>query len=114
LHTKVINMTVQQQNIIEKCTKAALACEFCMSESIAQNAESMKKCIRLCRDCADMCMVTVTFIARDSTFSKKLLKLCSLICALCAKECERHPEEHCQECAEQCKLCAEHCEELNI
>jgi hypothetical protein len=107
-------MTVQQQNIIDRCTRAALACEHCMAECLAMNVESMKKCIRLCRDSADMCITTVTFLARDSSFSKKLLKLCSLICGLCAKECEKHPEEHCQECAKQCKLCAEHCEILNF
>jgi hypothetical protein len=101
---------------IDQCTKAAIACERCMAQSLSDGhmASSMEKCIRLCRDCADICIVTVKFIARDSPFNKKLLKLCATICALCAKECERHPEKHCQDCAKECRLCAEHCEKLNL
>jgi hypothetical protein len=66
-------------------------------------------CIRLDRDCADLCRLLAAFLARGSSFSPALLEACIAACDACADECERHAYEHCRACAEACRACADEC-----
>jgi len=76
------------------------------------------KCIRLCLDCADVCIATVSVVTRqaqyDANVTKPLLQACVAICKSCGDECERHAHkhEHCRVCAEACRRCEQACRQL--
>ena len=75
----------------------------------------LAKCIKLDIDCADICTLTASLIARSSEHGKHLLKECAEVCNACAEECEKHAQmgmEHCKTCAEACRRCAEECKNI--
>ena len=69
----------------------------------------MLPCIRLDRDCADICRLTAAFIARGSDHVSHVLRECLEICQKCVDECGCHPEDHCQQCAAACRDCVAAC-----
>ena len=97
------------QHILIKCITACETCSvLCFQE---ENIKIMERCIRLDRDCADICALTAKFVARDSEFANDLLQYCINACRACEEECRKHEHDHCQKCAEKCKECYEACEE---
>lgn len=90
-----------------ECNHCAIAC---LEE---QDVKMLARCIKLDFDCADICQLTATLIARGSEHAEHLLKECADICNSCAEECEKHGNmgmEHCKRCAEACRICAKACE----
>jgi len=78
----------------------------------------MVKCIRLCLDCADVCIATGRVISRqtefDASLTRSLLEACVTACRSSGDECERHAamHEHCRVCAEACRRCEQACQQL--
>ena len=97
-------------NVVEVCLRCVATCEACISDCIESGN---KKCIQLCRDCADVCSIGARFEARGSSYTKQLQALCVLVCNACAMECIKHATHHdsCKICAEACTHCATICEE---
>jgi hypothetical protein len=83
-----------------------------------QHLPGLVRCIRLCRDYADVCAATVSVTSRqteyDPNISKPVLEACVVTCKSCGDECERHARvrEHCQVCLEACRCCEHACREL--
>jgi hypothetical protein len=96
------------------CNDCAAACERCATACLGETDVAMlARCIRLDRDCADICRLAAAFMARDSDHAVGLCSLCADICDTCADECERHAHmEHCARCAEACRRCARECREM--
>jgi hypothetical protein len=96
--------------------------QACTADTDADLGESslleLVKCIRLCQDCTDVCVATVSVISRrteyDANFIKPLLQACVAICKSCGDECERHAHKHahCRVCAEACRRCETACRQL--
>jgi hypothetical protein len=93
-----------------------MSCTACADASVAEEGiANLRRCIRLCLDCADTCDATARVIARQTEYvgatSKAQVSSCRELCVLCAEECERHAEhhEHCRICAEECRRCVEAC-----
>jgi len=100
------------KSLIEALDQCAAECNHCATACLdEQDVKMLSKCIKLDLDCADICRLTSSLIARGSEHGFHLLKECAEICDACAKECERHAShmEHCRECAEKCRKCAEEC-----
>lgn len=86
------------------------ACNHCFDACLQEDdVQMMAGCIRLDRECADMCGYLEQAITRKSPFVKELASVCAIICEACAAECEKHDHEHCQQCAKACFDCAEAC-----
>ena len=97
-------------NALQAC---AAACESCVTGCLnEEDVKAMVPCIKLCRDCADICALTAQFMARDSAHAGKAAALCASICDACGEECAKHKMAHCQACAEACKKCAEECRKM--
>lgn len=94
---------------IDNCFEAAQAAEWCADECIGLGDEDMSRCIRLCRDVADVTTLHARFMARNSGYESDLAKTCADLCEECADECEQHDHDHCQTCAEVLRECAETC-----
>ena len=70
----------------------------------------MARCIRLCRDVADLTTLHARFMARDSDDHAARAAVCADACEACAEECADH--DHCQLCADVLPKCAESCREM--
>lgn len=91
------------------------ACEHCASSCLAeQDVQMLAECIRLDRDCADVCALTARYLARDSRFTGPLAQLCAQTCDACGAECRKHADmhDHCRACMEACERCAQACRQL--
>lgn len=98
--------------LIEALQKCATACENCADACLHEdNLSEMVACIRLDRDCANVCTTALYMTIRDSEYIRSILTLCEQICADCAEECEKHDHDHCQQCARACRRCEEQCRE---
>ena len=99
-----------------ECTYVCTTCaDACMEED---EPKSLRQCIRLNLDCAEICSVTAKLIARPGAQDPKLLRAqldaCASACRACADECAEHAEmhEHCRICAEACRACADACDRM--
>jgi len=114
-------LSQQHQNCLNACFSCAQMCEACANDMIGMehhdhqhHNDLMTRCIRLCRDCADICVLAAQFISRSSQRAESLCRLCAEICDECAEVCERHAPQHamCGPCAEECRRCADLCREM--
>jgi hypothetical protein len=102
------------KSCIEACIECAQACEHCATACLAErDVKMMVECIRLDRDCAEMCFGAAAFMSRDSRFAQQLCAVCAEVCDACGAECRKHKMDHCQECADACEGCAEECRHMS-
>ncbi|MBO0824784.1 MAG: four-helix bundle copper-binding protein [Actinobacteria bacterium] len=101
---------------LNDCAQACMADTGCdLSEP---NVTEMVRCIRLCLDCADVCVAAAGVISRQAAYDADvvapLLHACAAACKSCGDECERHARmhEHCRVCAEACRRCERACRDL--
>ena len=101
----------QNQRLIDALTECAAECSHCVTACLdEQDIKMLTRCIKLDIDCAEICSLAASFVARGSEHAQHLLDECVDICNACADECEKHPDmEHCTRCAEVCRACAEAC-----
>lgn len=98
---------------IEACLDCAQECEHCATACLQEeDPKMMERCIRLDRDCADMCVLAAQMMSRDSEFAHDFCRLCAEICAACGEECRKHDMAHCQRCADACERCSKECESM--
>ncbi|WP_026461439.1 four-helix bundle copper-binding protein [Adhaeribacter aquaticus] len=101
----------QYQSVIQALNACAATCDHCYSACLQeQDVKMMVRCIQLDRDCAEICKLTASALARGSEVARTLLQACADICKACGDECAQHTHMgHCQECAEACRRCEEAC-----
>ncbi len=98
---------------IEACHACADACDHCATACLSEaDPKALAKCISLDMDCAAMCSMAASAMARHSTHVAEICELCADICDACAEECGRHDMDHCLACAEQCHHCAQACRQV--
>ena len=100
----------EHQSCIDACVRCAEECEHCADACLGErDVVKMAECIRLDRDCAEMCWTAAGYMSRGSHFINHVCGICAEICDACGAECEKHEADHCQRCAEACRRCAEEC-----
>lgn len=99
-----------------ECTYCCTTCaDACLEED---DPASLRECIRLNLDCAEICSVTAKMISRPGTQDPAVLRAqldaCVAACRACAEECDEHADmhEHCRVCAECCRECARACDQM--
>ena len=103
----------QYQSVIESLHECMVACNHCYDACLKEDdVKMMVECIRLDRECADICAYFEQAIGRGTSFISELAKVCAKICEACGNECKKHNHEHCQKCADACFNCAETCRSL--
>lgn len=102
-----------QKELINMLNECAVECNYCTAACLEeQDVKMLAKCIKLEIDCAEICRLASSFLARGSEHAEHILKECAEVCEACAKECEKHSHmEHCKKCAEACRRCAEACQQ---
>lgn len=100
----------KNKGLLQKLSYCQSACEHCADACLSEDSiAKLAECIRLDRDCADICNLAIKFVSRGSERATSVLEECADICDACARECEKHEHEHCKDCAEACRKCAEAC-----
>ena len=101
----------KNQALIDTLNNCATECSHCAMACLGeQDVKMLAQCIKLDLDCADICRLTASLLARGSEHGIHLLEECAEVCDACAEECEKHSHmEHCKHCAEVCRHCAEEC-----
>jgi len=97
---------------LEACVECLIACEMCSDACLGEdNVAMLATCIRLDRDCAEVCAAAIRVMARGGPLAGVLCSACADACDACAAECEQHAalHDHCRMCAEACRKCAETC-----
>lgn len=96
---------------MEALSQCTAECNHCATACLEEtDLKALTRCIKLNIDCAEICQLTSSFVARDSEHAHHLIRECADICEDCAAECEKHKYmEHCRKCAEICLHCAEAC-----
>jgi hypothetical protein len=102
---------------ITACLEAAQACTSCTDSSLAEpDVDTLRDCIALDLNCADICFLTARLLSRPALFDRELgasqLDSCIRACASCAEECDRHAAHHphCGICATACRECVAACQ----
>ncbi|PYZ91964.1 four-helix bundle copper-binding protein [Salipaludibacillus keqinensis] len=94
-------------NTLHECMEACNHCfDACLEED---DVKMMAGCIRLDRECADICGYLEQALGRGTPFASELASVCAKICEECGNECKQHDHDHCQKCADACFKCAEEC-----
>lgn len=106
-------MNEQLQRVMDTAYACLQACNHCYNECLKEeDIDMMRECIRLDRECADMCLMVLSYAGREGVLQHDLISLCEKICQACGNECAQHEHmEHCQECAKACFACADACRE---
>ena len=105
-----LDVSDRVQNCIDNCLEAAQVCEWCADA--CADEEGMARCIRLCRDVADLCTLHARLMARGSAYADDLAEPCAEVLEACADECAQHDHDHCQACAAVLPDAAETCREM--
>lgn len=105
------------QSAVEETIQALLhsiqASNQCFSKSLQEeDLHRFTECIRLTRECAEVCTLALHALQTESGFTKPIAALCAQVCDTCAVECGRHTHDHCVACAEACTRTAEACRSL--
>jgi len=107
-------MHQQNETLISAAEQCAKACEHCATACLGEHdIAKMVDCIKLDRDCADLCRAIAALAERDSSFTSEFARAVASICKACGDECSRHAMmEHCRKCAEACRRCEQACSSL--
>lgn len=110
--------TKPYEDAISACQTCANICNACSDDMIGMeshdNRELMARCIRLCRECADICSLSASWMSRSSLLSGQICQWCAEVCNTCAEACEQHAPHHelCRLCSAVCRKCVAVCQEV--
>jgi len=96
---------------IDNCFEAAQAAELC-ADACAEESQEMVRCVRLCRDVADVSSMHARFMSRNSAYHAELASICADVCEACRNECEQYEMEVTQSCAAVLEPCIESCRSM--
>lgn len=102
-------MFEKKKEVVHILGECVIACNHCFSSCLEEeDVKMMKDCIKLDKECAEVCQFTIIML-HNSRFVGQYLDLCIQVCEACAEECGKHDNDHCKHCAEVCKKCADTC-----
>lgn len=109
------HMDEEMQRCIQLCHDCHARCISMINHCLALGGRYVAPAhIRLLMDCAQMCMITADFMARESSLHGRTCSLCAELCRSCAESCMRvaGDDQTVKQCAELCRRCAESCDHM--
>ena len=99
-----------------ECSNCQRACEACAhhcAHLLEQGKKEHHHTLRTCQDCAAICGVAASIVARKGPFSDSICQACIEVCSRCAKECEKYSQDkEMKQCAEECRRCEQACRDM--
>ena len=104
----------ERQACARSCLECQNACEACAGDCLASAdmMEVTQEAVRRALDCAELCGLCATLLARKSDLYVAACALCAAACERCAAECQKHDLPACQRCAAACRSAAESCRKM--
>ena len=97
-------MLSRQQHVLNALAICAAACDQCAALGLLETTQSQhRRSYRLSRDCADLCRLAATFLAREAEHTPHLLRECAELCRACANECTQFDTPTHRMCTEACR-----------
>lgn len=91
------------------CASCTQHCTHQVSEGKKEHLTTLKSC----QDCAEVCAVAASIVARGGPYTADICRLCADVCAKCATECEKFANDtHMKMCAEECRKCEAACRKM--
>ena len=119
MHEENRQMSKHYKDCIAACWSCAQICNECSDDMVGMDPKGhdnglMARCIRMCRECADICALSAQWMSRLSPLSEEMCRFCAQICNVCAEVCDKHAKHHplCGRCAEECRRCAAACRDM--
>lgn len=97
---------------MDNCFEAAQASERCATHCIEMGDPERARCIKLCRDVADLTTEHARLMARQSEYDSELAAICADLCETCADECASFEGDIVEACEQACRTCAESCRNM--
>jgi len=102
------------------CAKAsddcARMCDICSAHCVKMVADGKKEhltTMRLCQDCATICMATARVVGKDGPMSDLMYTACADACKRCGDACEKNAgDPMMKQCALECRRCEKVCRDL--
>jgi hypothetical protein len=89
----VIAQTPERQQFLDdsiaQCMESARLCEKSARICYMLGNTALNPCIKLCRDCAEICFLDAKFMLRETPFHFRTSELCGEICDACAIACDQ-------------------------
>src|SRR3546814_6110182 len=83
------------QSCIDACYACATDCDHCAVSCLGeQDVKAMARCIKLDMDCAQLCRLAASYMARGREFAQALCRLCADVCQACGDECATLQMDH--------------------
>lgn len=106
--------TLASGSLAEQANACALACDLCVTASLAhveRGMTDMLACVRMARECAALCRATAALASMGSSRLSELARICADCCDACSAQCRSHAEHEpaCAACADACASCATAC-----
>lgn len=97
-------------NLLHTVQHCAATCDHMITHLLHhEDIHGRRHQLELLRDCADICHLTASFIARNSHMARILAHICAHICEVCGNECAKFSDHHSQHCSQVCLHCAREC-----
>lgn len=81
----------QHQELLQILHECMVECNHCYNVCLKEeDIKMMAVCIRLDRECADVCNYLEQAISRGTPFISELASVCAKICEACGNECKKH------------------------
>lgn len=106
----------ENEQCIDVCGRCAAACAGCAAHCLSMGGEHAGlRHQNMMRDCAEICALAVSFMARESEHASHVCGECAEVCEACAESCEQMAEsdDTMARCAEVCRECAEACRQMS-
>jgi len=101
---------MDNNQILKELNACTALCNICFEVCLnTDDVTYLARCIELTRECAEVCQMASSMIARDSENIDKYLRLSAEIAETCANECKKHDYEFCEKCTQVCNTCASMC-----
>ena len=113
-NTSGARLEPDMQECAKNCADCQRVCIETASHCLALGGRHAEpRHIELLLDCADICEVSLRFLARSSEYHHDTCSVCSEICRDCAESCEQITmDAMMKECADACRRCAESCDRM--
>ena len=106
----------KMQACIKDCLACATVCEQSITHCLRKGGKhAAPEHIQLLSDCAEMCRMSATMMARGSRFHARHCALCADVCKACEESCEEFGNDaQMKACADACRTCHEACREMGM
>ncbi|PKL78771.1 MAG: four-helix bundle copper-binding protein [Candidatus Melainabacteria bacterium HGW-Melainabacteria-1] len=101
---------LELQICLDACLQTIQDCEGVIR--VCQDDPSCQDVVRLSRECADVCQLSVYLMLRKTDFPIRSCRICAEICLQCAEALSATADPLCRRSAESCRVCAELCMRL--